>query len=69
MAQDGIMGLAEAARRLGCSRQYMSALVKAGRIPGARKILDRWLVHESALEGITLKGHKTSPGRKGNAGN
>lgn len=62
-SKETLIGVGQAAKILGCSRQYVFALVQTGRLK-ASKFLGRWLISETALEGITLKGHKTSPGRK-----
>lgn len=42
----------EAAKRLGVSRQWIHKLLKAGRLPGARKVGRAWLIPEEALDNI-----------------
>ena len=48
MAMDDLIGVPEAARRLGVSTQWVLKLCRDGRINGARRIGRDWLIPEGA---------------------
>ena len=44
------LNLEAAAKELGVSRLSLRLVAKAGKLPGARKVGGRWLVHRATLE-------------------
>lgn len=64
MARNGLMTVAEAARKKGVTRQAIHAAIKAGRLPVVQVGSIALRITPEALSGLEINPNKQSSGRK-----